>query len=187
MDDIKAANKKIAELALGCGANHAAILSADQVVLDDVFRDICKTNACGNYGNCYMCPPDVGDIHDMMDIMRTYRLGALYQTIHALEDSFDYEGMVEAASRHVKVSQDLEDKLRNMKPGPYLHLSVGGCNVCEVCTKRDNLPCRFPDRAMASLEVYGVDVYQTAQNAGLKYINGQNTVTYFGLVMIKET
>lgn len=186
MMDLKGTNQKIIELALACGADNAAGIAADQVVLDEMFRDICKSNACGNYGNCYMCPPDVGDIHVMMDTMRTYQLGALYQTIHALEDSFDYEGMVEAASNHVKVSQHLEDELRLLNPGAYLHLSVGGCNVCEVCAKRNNLPCTFPDRAMASLEVYGVNVYSTAQNAGLKYINGQNTVTYFGLVMLKE-
>ena len=40
-----------------------------------------------------------------------------------------------------------------------------------------------PDLAMPSLESYGVNVYQTAQQAGLAYINGQDTVTYFGMVL----
>ncbi|NLA53657.1 MAG: DUF2284 domain-containing protein [Clostridiales bacterium] len=186
MNDLNEKNESIIKLALDCGANNAAGLSVDQVILDEMFADICKSNTCGNYGKCYMCPPDAGDIHEMMETLRTYQLAAMYQTIHSLEDSFDYEGMMEASSRHVQVSQCLEDKLRELKPGPYLHLSVGGCNVCEVCAKRENLPCPYPDRAMPSLEVYGVDVYQTAQNAGLKYVNGQNTVTYFGLVLIKE-
>lgn len=186
MHDLNKTNEAIIALALSCGADQAAGLTVNEVVLDDMFADICKSNACGNYNKCYMCPPDVGDIHDMMDTLRAYPLGIMYQTIHPLEDSFDYEGMMAASARHVTVSQLLEDKLREIKPGPYLHLSVGGCHVCEVCAKRENLPCPFPDRAMASLEVYGVDVYSTAQNAGLKYINGQNTVTYFGLVMHKE-
>ena len=39
---------------------------------------------------------------------------------------------------------------------------------------------------MPSMESYGVNVYQTAQQAGLKYINGQDTVTYFGMVLWGE-
>ena len=36
---------------------------------------------------------------------------------------------------------------------------------------------------MASLEAYGVNVSRMAQAAGMKYINGANTVTYFGAVL----
>lgn len=176
----------IVSLALACGATHAAALPADGVVLDAAFRDICQSNACGNYGMCYMCPPDVGDIRAMMEAVRAYPSAVLYQTIHALEDSFDYEGMVEAGARHAGVSQALEQKLRGLNLRPYLHLSAGGCKVCDGCAKRESLPCRHPDLAMPSLESYGVDVYHTAQNAGLKYVNGQNTVTYFGMVLLAE-
>mgnify|MGYP000864403234 CR=1 FL=1 len=179
-------NEPFVEMTLACGATHAATLPADRISLDAVFRDICQSNACGNYGKCYMCPPDVGDIHEMMAQLRTYRNALLYQTIHALEDSFDYEGMVEAGARHSAVSQALEKRLREGGMGRYLHLSAGGCKVCEVCAKRENLPCRQPDLAMPSLESYGVNVYQTAQQAGLAYINGQDTVTYFGMVLWGE-
>jgi len=179
-------NEHLVELALACGATHAAALPADQISLDAVFRDICQSNACGNYGQCYMCPPDVGDIHEMMARVHTYQSAVLYQTIHALEDSFDYEGMVEAGARHAAVSQALEQRLCEAGTAGYMHLSAGGCKVCEVCAKREQLPCRYPDRAMPSMESYGVNVYQTAQQAGLKYINGQDTVTYFGMVLWGE-
>ena len=179
-------NENFVELALLCGATHAAALPVQQVAMDAAFRDICESNACGNYGKCYMCPPDVGDIHTMMDEVRTFENAVLYQTIHALEDSFDYEGMVAAGAKHAAVSQALEQKLRGMNLGRYLHLSAGGCKVCETCAKREALPCRYPDLAMPSLESYGVNVYLTAQHAGLKYINGQDTVTYFGMVLLAE-
>ena len=39
-----------------------------------------------------------------------------------------------------------------------------------------------PALAMSSLEAYGIDVAQLAKQAGMKYINGVNTVTYFGAV-----
>jgi hypothetical protein len=46
--------------------------------------------------------------------------------------------------------------------------------------------CRFPEKALSSLEGYGLDVYQTALHAGLPYVNGQNTVTYFGMLFFPE-
>ena len=33
------------------------------------------------------------------------------------------------------------------------------------------------------MEGYGIDVYQTSKPTELKYINGQNTVTFFGIVL----
>jgi predicted metal-binding protein len=55
-----------------------------------------------------------------------------------------------------------------------------------VCAKRTDEPCRHPDLAMASLEAYGFNVSRLAAAADMKYINGQNTVTYFGAVLFKE-
>ncbi len=176
----------VVKLAYACGAANVAAIPAGQVVLDAVFRDICKSNTCGKYGKCYMCPPDVGDIQAMMENVRAFRDAVMYQTIHTLEDSFDYEGMVEAGARHAAVSQALQKELKNLGLPSFLHVSVGGCRVCEVCAKADDLPCPYPELAMPSLESYGVDVYNTALHAGLKYINGQNTVTYFGMVLLGE-
>lgn len=74
--------QKVVDLALSCGASNAAGIPAERIVLDAVFRDICQSNACGNYGKCYMCPPDVGDIHSMMEKVQTFHSAVLYQTIH---------------------------------------------------------------------------------------------------------
>ena len=46
------------------------------------------------------------------------------------------------------------------------------------------LPVR--DLAMSSLEAYGINVSVLAPQAGMKYINGINTVTYFGAVLLGE-
>jgi len=179
-------NEELVQWALACGADHAAALPGGQVVLDEGFREICRGNACGNYGNCYMCPPDVGDIHQLMAAVRACPAAVLYQTIHPLEDSYDYEGMVEAGKRHAAMSQALESKLRETPGRSYLHLTLGGCRLCDVCAKREGLPCRHPGNVLPSLESYGVNVYSTAQHAGLAYINGADTVTYFGMVLLSE-
>lgn len=54
------------------------------------------------------------------------------------------------------------------------------------CAKVDNEPCRFPEKALSSLEAYGVNVSATVKNTEMKYINGPDTVTYFGMVLFKE-
>ena len=122
----------------------------------------------------------------LMDTVRKYPHAVLYQTIHSIEDSFDIEGMFEAGKRHACVSADIEEELRRMGLRGYLHLSCGGCHLCPVCAKRTDEPCRFPEKALSSLEGYGVDVFNTTKDTPLRYINGQNTVTYFGMVLFEE-
>ena len=55
-------------------------------------------------------------------------------------------------------------------------------NLCEQA-KADGLPCRFPQKAIPSLEAHGIHVSKLAEACGMRYINGQNTVTYFGAVL----
>jgi len=178
-------DKVLIQSALEAGATKAEMIDAGQVVTSAAFRDICATNTCGKYGRCYMCPPDVGDIGELMEKVKEYPRGLLYQTISGLEDSFDIEGMTAAGAGHVQVSQRLEDRLRELLPAGYLHLTCGGCRLCETCAKAEGKPCVFPERAMPSVESYGIDVYNTVKGTGLKYINGANTVTFFGIAFFK--
>ncbi len=172
----------IIHTALQCGAKKAALIPADAVVLDASFRDVCATNSCGCYGRCWMCPPDIGGIQQLMAKVRRHERALLYQTIAQIEDSFDIEGMLEAGRVHAQVSQRIEAAVRPLLD-EHLHLSCGGCHLCERCAKADALPCRHPDAALPPMEGYGIDVYRTVKPTGLKYINGQNTVTYFGIVL----
>lgn len=173
-------------MALDCGATKAALVDGSGVVLSETFRDICKGNGCGNYGKCYMCPPDVGEIGPLMDEVRKYPRGLLYQTVREIEDSFDIEGMFEAGKLHMQCSLKIQEAAKDALAPGFLHLSSGGCRICDICAKRDNLPCRYPDKALPSLESYGVDVYRTTEPTPLKYINGQNTVTFFGMVLFTD-
>jgi predicted metal-binding protein len=173
----------IMELALNQGADHTAVLLRQDIVLDAMFRDICKSNGCGNYGKCYMCPPDVGGIEELIEKAQTFDNAVMYQAIYAIEDSFDFEGMQAAGKAFNLCARRIHEKAKEMFQEPWLHLAAGGCRTCETCAKRENLPCRSPGEALASLESYGVDVYRTSSRAGLKYTNGANTVTYFGMLL----
>lgn len=178
--------QKLVQTVLDCGATKATVITREQIVLSANFRDICASNQCGGYGRCWMCPPDIGDIETLMEKVRSYSSAIWYQTIAPLEDSFDIEGMFAAGAAHAKISQRIQHAIKPMIEGDFLHLTCGGCHLCETCAKVDGLPCRRPGEPLSSLEGYGVDVYNTTKDTGLKYINGEDTVTYFGMVLLSE-
>ena len=173
----------LTEKAIELGAHKASVISAGEISLDRAFRDMCASNACGVYGKCYMCPPDVGDIDELMAEVANYDYALVYQTVSELEDSFDFEGMIAAKKRTYPLAQSLRQVFADMNISKVLHLGAGGCGVCEKCAKQTGEPCRFPEKALPSLEAYGVNVSALAKAAGMRYINGQNTVTYFGAVL----
>lgn len=179
-------NSALIYAALTGGASKAAVIDSSRIVLSETFRRICESNQCGSYGKCWMCPPEIGEIGLLMDQVRSYPKGLLYQTIAGLEDSYDIEGMFAAGARHARISQQIQAAVLPLLRFPFLHLSCGGCHLCERCAKRDNQPCCFPGKALSSLEGYGIDVYNTVKDTGLKYTNGENTVTYFGMILFSE-
>ena len=168
---------------LALGAHKASIIPTRCMELDASFRKLCEANACGMHGKCWMCPPDVGEIEGLMESVALYDHALVYQTVSALEDSYDFEGMQEAKKQHYKLSAALRDLFAQKGISISLHLGCGGCGVCEVCAKRNGEACRFPHLALPSLEAYGVNISKLAATASMKYINGQNTVTYFGAVL----
>ena len=108
------------------------------------------------------------------------------QLVSSLEDNFDIEGMQKAAKDFHALSYRLQDALRPVLGPAALFLPSGGCGLCATCARKTNEPCRHPDRAQTSLEACCVDVYQTTKGTELKYINGTDTVTYFGLVLFTD-
>ena len=169
--------------AIAAGANRASVVETGDIVTDKAFRDICKTNACGAYGKCWMCPPDIGEIDELIERVTSYSHALVYQNVYKIEDSFDFEGMQAAKKDFNKVIKNIKEEFND---AGLLHLGAGGCGVCDSCAKREDKPCRFPEQAVASLEGYGINVSELAKVAGMKYINGENTVTYFGAVLFKE-
>ncbi len=179
MNDIKA-------YLLENGATTVGEVIVPEIHFEPEFRKACESNACGKFGRCWTCPPDIGDVNVLICKAREYQTALVYQTIHDLEDSYDFEGMQEGGDIHNKLAQLVNTKLNQTElDGKYLHLSAGGCRVCPKCAKEQNTPCRFPDKAMASLEAFGIDVSQLAKLSGMNYINGQDTVTYFGAILYK--
>lgn len=172
-------NEILIRAALDQGADKAAIIEVSDIIFRPEFREACIRNSCGKYGKCWMCPPDVGDIYDLIEEAKTYRYALVYQSIGQLEDSFDIEGMQEAAKAHKDLTLRLATQLESILDSP-LKMGAGGCHICERCARLDDIPCLYPSKAIISMEAYGIAVSELAPLCGMKYINGANTVTYFG-------
>lgn len=168
------------------GADRAAVIGTDEIELNPVFRTMCEANTCGAYGTCWMCPPDAGDIDVLMDRVRSYSHALVFQKVFPLEDSFDVEGMFAAREQHHGICQRMREIFFSLGMQDHLLLGAGRCGICSRCAKMDGIPCRFPEKAYSSLEAHGIDVTKLAKSAGMKYVNGANTVTYFGVVLFCE-
>lgn len=166
------------------GADHVGVVPVAEMSFEPAFRKLCESNACGMYGKSWMCPPEVGDIHVLIEAARQYETAIVFQTIDSLADSYDFAGMMAAGARMNRLLRAIH-KLLPARPAALL-LGAGGCRLCERCAKQDHEPCRFPGEALASLEAYGVNVSLLAPQAGMRYINGANTVTYFGAILLQN-
>lgn len=163
------------------GASGCAVIDVADIVFDAGLRQNCELNYCGEYGRTWVCPPHCGDIEDCIAKVKKYDKALIIQTISPLEDSYDFEGMQEAAEQFHKILAYVAGKAKTVMLD-VLCLSAGGCHLCAKCAVADALPCRHPQEAYPSLESHGIFVSDLAGRAGMKYINGKDTVTYFGAI-----
>lgn len=158
---------------------YGVILTKDIEFCSDI-QDICKNNVCRVYGKTWACPPAIGGIDECRARCNKYDNAFVFTAKYDLEDSFDYEGM-EAAGDDFR---QLCDRLYQAVGGDgesCMLLANGGCKRCVECTY-PNAPCVMPEKLFRALEGHGILVSDIAKKAGVKYYNGTDTVTYFGVV-----
>ena len=156
-----------------------------QTIEHDVWvRKICEDNSCRSYNTTWACPPAVGTLEECRDRCRSFQHMLLFNRKYDLTDSFDFEGIT-SAMQHFKDTVDAFDSLVGPILGRHLFLSKEGCGKCKTCTW-PGAPCRFPDMLHHSIEGYGFNIMKLAEQAGLHYNSGQNTVTFFGALLYND-
>lgn len=156
-------------------------MKADKIVCSDSVRKLCESNSCGFYGRTWTCPPAVGTYEECRTRLKEYDNVFVFSTKHELEDSFDFEGMMDGMREHGEIAASVIEAIKPQLPEKHLIFSGGSCKKCQKCSYPE--PCRFPDTIHPTIESYGVEVNKLAASAGVNYINGQNTVTYIGCVL----
>ena len=169
------------EKAKAAGFTHVAPMAASTIELRQEVRDMCAVNSCGMYGKRWSCPPGCGELEDLRKRLQEYSGGVLIQSVGNLEDNFDAETMMETETHQKERLLKLQKMLLE-EQADVLVLGAGCCTHCRECTYPD-APCRFPEKACASMEAYGLFVTQVCRDNGLYYHHGERTVTYTACVL----
>lgn len=163
------------------GVSQCGLIAPAQIPFSPEVRTLCEGNVCRNYGTTWACPPAVGTFETCKAKCLSYRNALVFNQVFPLEDSFDFEGM---RAGHAAFKETCDKLYALIKPqaGDFLLLSNEGCRRCEKCAYPD-APCRFPELLFPSVEGFGILVAGLAEAAGVHYINGPDTVTYFGVLL----
>lgn len=173
-----------AEQAKTFGAAASGVFQTSDLRFSKEFRELCEQNSCGKYGTNWMCPPAVAPFEEVKARVLKFSKGVVFQTVHTLEDSFDYEGMLNGEADHRQVFNRIYEFIRSEGGCPDVFaLNAGACKVCEKCTYPQGGACRFPDRAVPSIESHCIDIFALLACCNIPYNNGPNTVFYAGLFL----
>ncbi|MEA5019126.1 MAG: DUF2284 domain-containing protein [Gordonibacter sp.] len=149
-------------------------------------RAMCAADHCRSYGKSWACPPACGTLEDYADTLRSFAACVIVQTVFALEDEFDIEGMQEAERLHKqrfgRFVEEAKGLLGQAAPSP-LALGAGACTCCAQCSYPDQ-PCRLPDRAQVSMEAAGLLVSATCEAAHIPYYHGKGTISYTSCLLL---
>ncbi len=146
----------------------------------DHVRSMCEADKCRAYGKNWTCPPHCGTLAACEAGMHQFRYGILLQTVGQLSKDIDSRGYREAEQRHLDAFSRFCGAIRREYPDA-LCLGTGGCRICKVCAYP--APCRFPEKAVSSMEAYGLFVTQVCQDCGASYYHGPRTITYTACVL----
>ena len=175
--------EKLETLAKAAGFTHMGPLERSTIVLHQEVREMCRTGNCGAYGKKWSCPPACGTLEECGERLDQFSRGILVQTVGKLEDSFDYEAMMDTEKAHKEHFADLEKELRRRYPR-VLAIGAGGCTKCPKCSYPD-APCRFPDQAFVSMEAYGMLVLEVCKNNNMTYYYGPDTIAYTSMFLLE--
>jgi len=166
-----------------CGFTHSAKLDISTLEFMQEVRDMCNAEQCNNYDKSWSCPPACASLEEMRDVVKNYATGILVQTVGTIEDSLDWDGMMEVGARHKENFGIMKDKLR-AEGVQFLAMGAGKCQMCESCTYPDE-PCRVPDKMEVSMEASGLFVSKVCKDNGLEYNYGANNIAFTSCFLCK--
>ncbi|MBS7262564.1 MAG: DUF2284 domain-containing protein [Eubacteriales bacterium] len=154
---------------------------ADAIRVYPEFRVLCEKNTCRAYDTNWAGPPACGTIEECEARIRQYKRSIFLQYVHTLIDSYDFEGMAESARLFRDMMSAAKSAFRELYDGDFLILGAGCCRYCEKCTYPD-APCRHPDKAISSVESYGLNVTDLTKMAGADYAWSSGKMYNVGMI-----
>lgn len=189
------------EVALKSGATAARIIPAKWVVIDERVRLKCEVPRCAGYGQFLTCPPHVMSVDTFKRVLSHYKWSLLVQVEAKNIDSTDKSKgrinqsvLIKYRDLHRPFKLKLLEIVQAVESAAFKKgicfaagLVGGSCVLCERCVNdKFSKACRYPFRARPPMEAVGIDVFKTAQNAGLPInLSSSKNVMWTGLILLE--
>lgn len=122
------------------------------------FEKLCKR--CGNYDNCWICPPFRDS--DMPDFDAYENIAIIACRLQPDASVAPSEVMDSVRDQRLAVEKRLLEWER-LTGGRAFGFS-GQCPYCASCSRKEKGVCRHPDKARAPLEAFGFDLCLTMED-----------------------
>ncbi|MFP3980760.1 MAG: DUF2284 domain-containing protein [Desulfobacterales bacterium] len=157
--------------ALELGATDAAVISADQIVVDKSLADKCRNPKCMNYGLSNSCPPHVAGPSAFKDLLETFSRAIVFK--------IEVPSEVLYSGQNLELFQLLHETAAGIEQAA-VRMGFSGArayagNSCKKVFCGEHLECRVlegdgqcrnPDRARPSMSGFGVNVAKLYEVAG---------------------
>lgn len=171
------------EFAREQGAYRAKVIDTGQLVIDNRVRLKCQVPVCPDFNRHLMCPPNSMPVEEFRSLCSQYSAALIVQV---KSDGFEDKQLVEAEKMLHSIINKTEG--RALSEGSYLAAGfiASSCKLCPECVGiNSGEPCRHPYQARPSIESMGVDIFKTANNAGMDFKLGLSPeVVYSGLLLL---
>lgn len=163
-----------------CGFDEAAPLDVSTLTVLPVVRETCASDKCHAYDHNWTCPPACGTLEECEARMRQNEHGFLLQAVGHMEKRIDTKCYMETEKRLHEGLLKFSEELKKTYPNALV-LGAGGCRVCKKCAYPE--PCRFPEKAISSMEAYGLFVSRVCKDNNVNYYYGPKTIAFTGCVL----
>lgn len=198
----------LCNLAKELGATNAVSFDAKGVVVDERVRLKCLVPLCDDYGLNLMCPPYVMSVREFRKVLAKYTWAILIQIevpikaemkkeirkasdVAALYKSAQFMDSYKTSFDPIKLKlhhiiNKVEAQANMLGYRFAAGFKAGSCKLCPECvTRNPQAPCRHPFQSRPAMEAVGIDVFKTAENAGLPFeIPAKNKAVWNGLVLV---
>lgn len=154
-----------------------------QLEFSQRIRHVCRTE-CPMYGTSWACPPAVGTVEECQARCLAYPRGLLIATVQEA-DVTDMTAALATRAPHEQITHQVT-ALIAAQGAQTMTLSTEACAHCTQCTYPD-APCRHPERMYPCVESHGIVVTALAEQYGIDFYAGTDLVTWFSLVLFRES
>jgi len=169
--------EKFKRMTVELGAADAAIVSADEIIVDERVRAKCMYPKCSFYGNNINCPPHTPDLEFIRKLIGRYTYGIFFSVKGDPED-FVGTDFLKRTGRRNRTKTILnticsEIESRAFYEG-YQFALAWGQGPCKSYWCADQpcsalgpeKKCRFALKARSSVEAVGIDAFRMASKRG---------------------